>query len=161
MQKFDVLVGINLLREGLDLPEVALVAILDADKEGFLRSPTSLIQTIGRAARNADGRVIMYADHVTAAMDYAIKETERRRALQQAYNEKHGIVPKTIIKSVRELIEISRTVDVERDGRKLTKNEREAEIARLEKEMQKAAKLMEFEYAAVLRDQIIELRGMK
>jgi excinuclease ABC subunit B len=161
MQKFDVLVGINLLREGLDLPEVALVAILDADKEGFLRSPTSLIQTIGRAARNADGRVIMYADHVTAAMDYAIKETERRRTLQQAYNEKHGIVPKTIIKSVRELIEISRTVDVEKDGRKLTKNEREAEIARLEKEMQKAAKLMEFEYAAVLRDQIIELRGMK
>jgi excinuclease ABC subunit B len=161
MQKFDVLVGINLLREGLDLPEVALVAILDADKEGFLRSPTSLIQTIGRAARNADGRVIMYADHMTAAMDYAIKETERRRTLQQAYNEKNGIVPKTIIKSVRELIEISRTVDVERDGRKLTKNEREAEIARLEKEMQKAAKLMEFEYAAVLRDQIIELRGMK
>ena len=159
MQKFDVLVGINLLREGLDLPEVALVAILDADKEGFLRSPTSLIQTIGRAARNADGKVIMYADKVTAAMDYAIRETERRRGLQQAYNEKHGIVPKTIIKSIRELIEISRTVEVQRDGRKLTKNEREAEIARLEKEMRNAAKMMEFEYAAILRDQIISLRG--
>lgn len=159
MQKFDVLVGINLLREGLDLPEVALVAILDADKEGFLRSPTSLIQTVGRAARNADGRVIMYADRITAAMDYAITETKRRRQLQQAYNEKNGIVPKTIIKSIRELIEISRTVDVERDGRKLTKNEREAEINRLEKEMRKAAKMMEFEYAAVLRDQIIQLRG--
>ena len=161
MQKFDVLVGINLLREGLDLPEVALVAILDADKEGFLRSPTSLIQTIGRAARNAEGRVIMYADHVTEAMDYAIKETDRRRALQQAYNDAHGIVPKTIIKSVRELIEISRTVDVEKDGRKLTRNEREAEISRLEKEMKKAAKMMEFEYAAILRDQIIQLRGIK
>ena len=159
MQKFDVLVGINLLREGLDLPEVALVAILDADKEGFLRSPTSLIQTIGRAARNADGRVIMYADHITPAMDYAITETQRRRELQQAYNKAHGIVPKTIIKSVRELIEISRTVDVTRDGKKLTKNEREAEIARLEKEMKQAAKMMEFEYAAVLRDQIIKLRG--
>ena len=159
MQKFDVLVGINLLREGLDLPEVALVAILDADKEGFLRSPTSLVQTIGRAARNADGKVIMYADHMTPAMEYAIGETKRRRDLQQAYNEKHGIVPKTVIKSIRELIEISRTVDVRRDGKKLTKNEREAEIRRLEKEMQKAAKLMEFEYAAVLRDQIITLRG--
>ena len=161
MQKFDVLVGINLLREGLDLPEVAMVAILDADKEGFLRSPTSLIQTIGRAARNAEGKVIMYADHVTPAMDYAIRETERRRTLQQAYNEAHGIVPRTIIKSVRELIEISRTVDVEKDGRKLTKNEREAEISRLEKEMKKAAKMMEFEYAAILRDQIIQLRGIK
>ncbi len=159
MQKFDVLVGINLLREGLDLPEVALVAILDADKEGFLRSPTSLVQTIGRAARNADGKVIMYADHVTPAMEYAIGETKRRRDLQQAYNEKNGIVPKTVIKSIRELIEISRTVDVRQDGKKLTKNEREAEIRRLEKEMQKAAKLMEFEYAAALRDQIITLRG--
>ena len=161
MQKFDVLVGINLLREGLDLPEVALVAILDADKEGFLRSPTSLIQTIGRAARNAEGRVVMYADHVTAAMDYAIGETERRRSLQMAYNEAHGIVPKTIVKDVRELIEISRTLDVERNGRKLTKNEREKEIARLEKEMKQAARMMEFEYAAILRDQIIQLRGMK
>ena len=103
----------------------------------------------------------MYADHITAAMEYAIGETQRRRSLQQAYNEAHGIVPKTIIKSIRELIEISRTVDVERDGRKLTKNEREAEISRLEKEMKKAAKMMEFEYAAVLRDQIIQLRGLK
>ena len=161
MQRFDVLVGINLLREGLDLPEVALVAILDADKEGFLRSPTSLIQTIGRAARNADGRVIMYADRITPAMDYAITETKRRRELQQAYNTAHGIVPKTIIKSVRELIEISRTVDVARDGKKLTKNEWEAELARLEKEMKKAAKMMEYEYAAILRDQIIQLRGTK
>ena len=160
MQKFDVLVGINLLREGLDLPEVSLIAILDADREGFLRSPTSLIQTIGRAARNAEGRVIMYADRITPAMDYAIGETERRRKLQQAYNEKMGIEPKTIIKSVRELIEISRTVEVTRDGRKMTKNEREKEIARLEKEMKNAAKMMEFEYAAILRDQIIELRGM-
>ena len=159
MQKFDVLVGINLLREGLDLPEVALVAILDADKEGFLRSPTSLIQTIGRAARNADGKVIMYADKVTAAMDYAIRETARRRELQEAFNARNGIVPKTIIKSIRELIEISRTVDVEKDGKKMTKNEREAEIARLEKEMKQAAKMMEFEYAAILRDQIIALRG--
>ena len=161
MQKFDVLVGINLLREGLDLPEVALVAILDADREGFLRSPTSLVQTVGRAARNADGRVIMYADQITPAMNYAITETERRRAYQQAYNEAHGIVPKTIIKSIRELIEISRKVEVSRDGRKMTRNERDAEIARLEKEMKKAAKLMEFEYAALLRDQIIELRGLK
>ena len=156
---FHVLIGINLLREGLDLPEVSLVAILDADKEGFLRSETALIQTIGRAARNADGRVIMYADRITPAMDYAITETQRRRELQQAYNEAHGVVPKTIIKSVRGLIEISRTVDVEKDGKKLTKNEREAEIARLEKEMKQAAKMMEFEYAAVLRDQIIKLRG--
>ncbi len=159
MQKFDVLVGINLLREGLDLPEVALVAILDADKEGFLRSPTSLIQTIGRAARNADGKVIMYADRITAAMDYAINETRRRRDLQQAYNQRNGIVPRTIIKSIRELIEISRTVDVAKEGKKMTKNEREAEIARLEKEMKNAAKMMEFEYAAILRDQIITLRG--
>ncbi|MBR7010866.1 MAG: excinuclease ABC subunit UvrB [Oscillospiraceae bacterium] len=161
MAKFDVLVGINLLREGLDLPEVSLVAILDADKEGFLRSPTSLVQTIGRAARNADGRVIMYADRVTEAMDYAIRETNRRRGIQQAYNEAHGIVPRTIRKDVRELIEISRQ---ERDalgkgGVKLTKEEREREIARLEKQMRKAAQMMEFEFAAVLRDQIIQLRG--
>ncbi|MBQ1677973.1 MAG: excinuclease ABC subunit UvrB [Oscillospiraceae bacterium] len=163
MAKFDVLVGINLLREGLDLPEVSLVAILDADKEGFLRSPTSLVQTIGRAARNADGRVIMYADRVTEAMDYAIRETNRRRGIQQAYNEAHGIVPRTIRKDVRELIEISRQ---ERDalgkgGVKLTKEEREREIARLEKQMRKAAQMMEFEFAAVLRDQIIQLRGGK
>ena len=161
MAKFDVLVGINLLREGLDLPEVSLVAILDADKEGFLRSETSLIQTIGRAARNADGKVIMYADNVTASMDAAIRETQRRREIQDAYNQAHGIVPKTIIKSVRDLIEIS-SPTAERKGRsgvKMTKAEKEREIARLEKQMKEAARMMEYEYAAVLRDQIIELRG--
>ncbi len=161
MDKFDVLVGINLLREGLDLPEVSLVAILDADKEGFLRSQTSLIQTIGRAARNAEGLVIMYADNVTPSMDFAIKETERRRDIQHKYNEAHGIIPKTIIKSVRDLIEISSpTADRKgRTGVKMTKVEREKEIVRLEKQMKEAARMMEFEYAAVLRDQIIELRG--
>ncbi len=163
MAKFDVLVGINLLREGLDLPEVSLVAILDADKEGFLRSETSLIQTIGRAARNAEGRVIMYADKVTAAMRAAIDETRRRRSIQDAYNKAHGIVPKTIKKDVRELIEISRSESeaTGKQGVKLTKAEREKEIARLEKEMKAAAKMMEYEYAAVLRDRIIELRGQK
>ncbi len=163
MAKFDVLVGINLLREGLDLPEVSLVAILDADKEGFLRSETSLIQTIGRAARNAEGRVILYADKVTSAMDSALRETQRRREIQDAYNRAHGIVPKTIIKSVRDLIEISKsTAEVRRkNGIKMTQAEREKEITRLEKEMRKAAKMMEFEYAALLRDQIIELRGGK
>ena len=161
MAKFDVLVGINLLREGLDLPEVSLVAILDADKEGFLRSETSLIQTIGRAARNAQGLVIMYADCVTRSMEVAIRETRRRREIQNAYNEAHGIVPKTIIKSVRDLIEIS-SPTAERKGRagiKLTKAEKEKEIARLEKQMKEAARMMEYEYAAILRDQIIELRG--
>ena len=163
MAKFDVLVGINLLREGLDLPEVSLVAILDADKEGFLRSETSLIQTIGRAARNAEGRVIMYADKITAAMRAAIDETNRRRSIQDAYNKKHGIVPKTIIKDIRELIEItqSEAEATRKDGVKMTKVEREREIARLEKEMRAAAKMMEYEYAAVLRDRIIELRGEK
>ena len=161
MAKFDVLVGINLLREGLDLPEVSLVAILDADKEGFLRSETSLIQTIGRAARNAEGLVIMYADNITASMRVAIDETARRRKIQDEYNQAHGIVPKTIIKSVRDLIEIS-SPTAERKGRsgiKMTKAEKEKEIARLEKQMKEAARMMEFEYAAVLRDQIIELRG--
>ncbi len=161
MAKFDVLVGINLLREGLDLPEVSLVAVLDADKEGFLRSETSLIQTIGRAARNAEGRVIMYADAVTPSMQVAMDETARRRKIQNDYNQAHGIVPKTIIKSVRDLIEIS-SPTAERKGRngiKMTKVEREKEIARLEKQMKEAARMMEFEYAAVLRDQIIELRG--
>ena len=161
MAKFDVLVGINLLREGLDLPEVSLVAILDADKEGFLRSETSLIQTIGRAARNADGLVIMYADNITASMRAAIDETARRRQIQDDYNKANGIVPKTIIKSVRDLIEIS-SPTAERKGRtgvKMTKAEKEKEIARLEKQMKEAAKMMEYEYAAVLRDQIIELRG--
>ena len=161
MAKFDVLVGINLLREGLDLPEVSLVAILDADKEGFLRSETSLIQTIGRAARNAEGLVIMYADTVTQSMDAAIRETKRRREIQDAYNRANGIVPKTIIKSVRDLIEIS-SPTAERKGRngvKMTKAEKEKEIARLEKQMKEAARMMEYEYAALLRDQIIELRG--
>ena len=163
MAKFDVLVGINLLREGLDLPEVSLVAILDADKEGFLRSETSLIQTVGRAARNAGGRVIMYADKITAAMHAAIDETNRRRGIQSAYNEANGIVPKTIKKDVRELLEITQSEgDTARaDGVKMTRAEREREIARLEKEMKAAARMMEYEYAAVLRDRIIELRGMK
>ncbi len=161
MAKFDVLVGINLLREGLDLPEVSLVAILDADKEGFLRSETSLIQTIGRAARNADGMVIMYADNITASMRFAIDETARRREIQDAYNKAHGIVPKTVIKSVRDLIEISSPTAERKskNGVKMTKVEKEKEIARLEKQMKEAARMMEYEYAAVLRDQIIELRG--
>jgi len=160
LAKFDVLVGINLLREGLDLPEVSLVAVLDADKEGFLRSETSLIQTMGRAARNAEGTVILYADKVTPSMQAAMDETARRRSIQQAYNEAHGIVPKTVIKSVRDLIEISRpSKEVKgKSGIKMTKAEKEKEIAKLEKAMKEAARMMEFEYAAVLRDQIIELR---
>ncbi|MCL2078551.1 MAG: excinuclease ABC subunit UvrB [Oscillospiraceae bacterium] len=158
--EFDVLVGINLLREGLDLPEVSLVAILDADKEGFLRSTTSLIQTIGRAARNVSGRVIMYADKVTPSMSAAIEETENRRLAQKAFNEEHGIVPKTIIKDVRALLEIStRKTSASGAKIKLTGRELEAEIRKLEKEMAAAAKLLEFEYAAALRDRIIELRG--
>ena len=158
--EFDVLIGINLLREGLDLPEVSLVAILDADKEGFLRSSTSLIQTIGRAARNASGLVIMYADSVTPSMSVAINETDSRRARQKAFNDEHGIVPKTVIKSVRDLLEITKhDAPVPKDGIKLTKREIDEEIKRLEKEMAAAAKLLEFEYAASLRDRIIELRG--
>ena len=161
--EFDVLVGINLLREGLDLPEVSLVAILDADKEGFLRSETSLIQTIGRAARNAEGLVILYGDKMTPSMKAAISETERRREKQDDYNKAHGIVPQTIRKEVREVLEISRSAE---EGRKksrgkLSDKEREETIARLEKEMKEASKMLEFEYAAVLRDQIIELRGQK
>lgn len=162
--EFDALVGINLLREGLDLPEVSLVAILDADKEGFLRSATALIQTIGRAARNAEGKIIMYADSVTPSMSAAIGETERRRAKQIVFNEEHGIVPKTIIKSVRDLIEISKDESSEMrrgDGVKMTVREREEAIAKLEKEMLRASKLLEFEYAAVLRDRIIKLRAEK
>ncbi len=163
--EFDVLIGINLLREGLDLPEVSLVAILDADKEGFLRSETSLIQTIGRAARNAEGTVIMYADTITRSMRVAIDETERRREIQDAYNRKHGIVPKTIIKDVRDILEISGSVPEESAAKKgksritMTEKERRAEIAKLEKEMKKASQMLEFEYAAVLRDRLIELRG--
>ena len=161
---FDVLVGINLLREGLDLPEVSLVAILDADKEGFLRSETSLIQTIGRAARNAEGMVVMYADTITPSMRRAMDETERRRQKQDAYNQEHGIVPKTVIKSVRDLLEISAPADEPsqtRQGRvkAMSKQEKAVEIARLEKAMKEAAKMLEFELAATLRDQIIELRG--
>ena len=158
--EFDVLVGINLLREGLDMPEVSLVAILDADKEGFLRSETSLIQTIGRAARNAEGVVILYADTVTKSMRSAMDETERRRAIQDAYNKEHGIVPKTVIKSVREILEIAQTEKdaQKKSGKKMTKKELEEEILRTEKQMKEAAKMMEFEYAAVLRDRLIELR---
>ena len=160
---FDVLVGINLLREGLDLPEVSLVAILDADKEGFLRSETSLIQTIGRAARNAEGMVVMYADKITPSMRRAIDETERRRAKQDAFNQAHGIVPKTIIKSVRDVIDLSQGEDSSReydpDALSLTKPQRMEAIAKLEKEMREAAKLLEFEYAAILRDKIVKLRG--
>ncbi len=159
-----MLVGINLLREGLDLPEVSLVAILDADKEGFLRSETSLIQTIGRAARNVNGLVIMYADTITPSMEAAIRETERRRSLQARFNEAHGIVPRTIEKSVRDLIEISRAAEEDRTSETdvpMTRREREEAISRLEKEMKQAAKLLEFEYAAMLRDKIIRLRAEK
>ena len=163
--KIDVLVGINLLREGLDMPEVSLVAILDADKEGFLRSETALIQTIGRAARNADGRVILYADTITPSMDRAITETARRREIQDAYNQAHGIVPKTVVKSVRELLEISKAVEEtetrKKRPRRLSPQEKEAEIAQLEKQMKEAAGRLEFELAAALRDQIIELRSGK
>ena len=162
---FHVLIGINLLREGLDLPEVSLVAILDADKEGFLRSETALIQTIGRAARNAGGQVIMYADSITPSMQRAMDETQRRREKQAAYNREHGIVPKTVIKSVRDLLDISAQSD-ETDSQAhkgsapaLTKQQKTAKIAALEKQMKEAAKMLEFELAAALRDQIIELRG--
>ncbi len=162
---FDVLVGINLLREGLDLPEVSLVAILDADKEGFLRSETSLIQTIGRAARNAEGLVILYADTVTPSMKAAMDETDRRRKKQDAYNKAHGIVPKTIVKDIRSVLEHEEEKPArgvtDDDGKYLTKREREEAIAKLEKEMRKASQMLEFEYAAVLRDRIIKLRGEK
>ncbi len=157
--EFDVLVGINLLREGLDIPEVSLVAILDADKEGFLRSERSLIQTIGRAARNAEGKVIMYADTVTNSMEKAITETERRRNIQQKYNEEHGIIPQTIQKKVSDIIEISTHSEDKKPKQKLTKAEREKLIEQLTKEMKAAVKLLEFEHAAYLRDRIKELRG--
>ncbi len=161
--EFDVLVGINLLREGLDIPEVGLVAILDADKEGFLRSETSLIQTVGRAARNAEAAVIMYADTVTPSMRACIDETERRRAKQKAYNEENGIVPKTIVKSVRDLIEISADASAvtKTNGVRMTDRERRELIAQLEDKMRKAAKMLEYEIAAQLRDEIIRLRGEK
>ncbi|MDE6260627.1 MAG: excinuclease ABC subunit UvrB [Oscillospiraceae bacterium] len=160
--EFDVLVGINLLREGLDLPEVSLVAILDADKEGFLRSETSLIQTIGRAARNADGIVILYADTITPSMRRAMDETERRRSIQDAFNKAHGIVPKTVKKAVRELMALSGEDKPDYNDKNLsqmTKIQRMEAIASLEKQMKEAAKMLEFEVAAALRDQIIKLRG--
>ena len=158
--EFDVLVGINLLREGLDIPEVSLVAILDADKEGFLRSETSLIQTIGRAARNANGQVIMYADAVTASMERAITETNRRREIQMAYNAKHGIQPRTITKNVQDILQITpKSQDAKTDkGKRLTRAEREQRIEQLTREMRHAAKLLEFEHAAWLRDEIEKLK---
>ena len=161
----DVLVGINLLREGLDIPEVALVAILDADKEGFLRSETSLIQTIGRAARNAESKVIMYADNITGSMDRAIKETNRRRKIQQEYNNKHGIVPRTIIKEVRDVIEATKIsegeekYEVTTDNSKLTSKEKKKLIKKYTEEMMDAAKNLQFERAAELRDLIEDLKS--
>ncbi|WP_221210757.1 excinuclease ABC subunit UvrB [Anoxybacteroides voinovskiense] len=162
--KYDVLVGINLLREGLDIPEVSLVAILDADKEGFLRSERSLIQTIGRAARNANGHVIMYADTITKSMEIAINETKRRRAMQEAYNREHGIVPQTIQKEVRDLIRATYAAEQQesyeaKPTQKLTKKEREKLIANVEKEMKEAAKALDFERAAELRDLLFELKA--
>ena len=167
--KFDVLVGINLLREGLDIPEVSLVAILDADKEGFLRAETSLIQTVGRAARNAEGKVIMYADKMTGSMERAIGETERRRKIQKEYNESHGIVPKTIVKGVRDLIEIGSADEDKLSSKgkrkrtdvKMTKKEKDEMIEKLTKEMKEAARHLEFEKAAFLRDKISEIRNKK
>lgn len=157
--EFDVLVGINLLREGLDIPEVSLVAIIDADKEGFLRSETSLVQTIGRAARNANGEVIMYADSVTPSMERAISETFRRRSLQEKYNEEHGIVPETIKKNIRQVLEITSKEKVEgRSKKRMSKKERDALIVSLTREMKEAAKMLEFEHAAYLRDKIKELK---
>ena len=160
---FDVLVGINLLREGLDIPEVGLVAILDADKEGFLRSETSLIQTVGRAARNAESKVLMYADVITPSMRACIDETERRRKKQMAYNTEHGIVPKTIVKDIRDIIEISTAADAvtKANGVRMTSTERKKLIDELEAKMRKAAQMLEYEIAAQLRDEIIRLRGEK
>ena len=162
---FDVLVGINLLREGLDIPEITLVAILDADKEGFLRSETSLIQTIGRAARNSEGHVIMYADTMTESMQLAIDETQRRREIQMQYNKEHGITPKTIQKSVRDLISISKKVaaqelKMEKDPESMSRKELEKLVRDLEKQMKKAAAELNFEVAAELRDKLIDLKKM-
>ena len=157
--ELDVLVGINLLREGLDIPEVSLVAILDADKEGFLRSETSLVQTIGRAARNANGKVIMYADNVTRSMERAISETYRRREIQMAYNEEHGIIPQTIKKDVRDILEISSRGTVEKGTkRRMNAEEFRRTIDQLTLEMKNAAKILEFEHAAYLRDKIRKLK---
>ena len=156
--EYDVLVGINLLREGLDLPEVALVAILDADKEGFLRSETSLVQTIGRAARNVDGRVILYGDTLTESMAKAVSETNRRRALQEAYNREHGITPESVRNAIRSVLEVTRKVEATA-AETLTEEERDALMRRIEEEMIGAAKELEFERAAALRDQLLQLRG--
>lgn len=158
--KYDVVVGINLLREGIDIPEVSLIAIMDADKQGFLRSNRSLIQTIGRAARNANGRVIMYADTISESMEYAIKETERRRSIQEKYNEEHGIIPKTIIKEIHELIANNKEVE-EKAPEKLSKKEKELMILNLEQAMREAAKALDFERAMELRDALFELKGEK
>jgi len=164
--KYDVLVGINLLREGLDIPEVSLIAILDADKEGFLRSETSLIQTVGRAARNAEGHVIMYADNMTDSMANAIEETKRRRKVQMEYNEAHGITPQTIQKSVRDLISISRKVAaeelrLEKDPESMSKKELDKLIAEVKKKMERAAADLNFEAAAELRDKMLELKKFR
>ena len=164
MDVFDVLVGINLLREGLDIPEVSLVAILDADKEGFLRSATSLIQTIGRAARNSEGRVIMYADVITRSMKLAIDETERRRKIQQEYNEEHGIIPKTIEKKIYDVIQATTPAEekdkfgFKKEPESMSVDELRTNIKRLEKEMKTAARDLQFERAAELRDKILELK---
>ncbi|MBQ4249599.1 MAG: UvrB/UvrC motif-containing protein, partial [Clostridia bacterium] len=159
--EFDVLVGINLLREGLDIPECSLVVILDADKQGFLRSETSLIQTIGRAARNASGKVIMYADTITESMRVAIDETNRRRRIQSAYNKENNITPKTIKKGVSEILQISRKEDVLKSAKKMNRREREELIRKLNADMREAARMLEFEYAAQLRDKIKELQAKK
>ena len=153
----DVLVGINLLREGLDLPEVSLVAILDADKEGFLRSETSLVQTIGRAARHVNGRVIMYADKMTGSMERAITETNRRRGIQKEYNEKHGIIPKSIVKELRDPIAITSAVTEQADPKKMSESQKKKQIEALTKQMKEAAKVLDFETAAALRDRIKRL----
>ncbi len=158
--KYDVVVGINLLREGIDIPEVSLIVIMDADKQGFLRSERSLIQTIGRAARNSNGRVIMYADQISESMEYAIKETERRRSIQEKYNKEHGIVPKTIMKEIRELISNNQEVE-EREPEKMSKKDRELLMLNIENEMKNAAKNLDFERAMELRDVLFELRGEK
>ena len=156
---YDVLVGINLLREGLDIPEVSLVAILDADKEGFLRSETSLIQTIGRAARNEHGMVVLYADSITPSMKRAMDETERRRALQDAFNKAHGIIPRSVHKKVQDVIEITSNVPSSSKKKLRSKGEKQQEIARLTRQMKEAAKMLEFEIAAQLRDQIKALEN--